>query len=80
MTHKKVQPDSLARFGQAARKGQSKSDKPGLYADDETAPIPTDSEQKDDAATRVLREGTMGVDEGADEAVKDLPDRITQNR
>ncbi len=78
MTKKTVQPESLSRFGQAARSQQSVKDKPGLLADAETTPNPLDSKQKDDAATRVLREGATGKDQGADEAVHALPDRVTK--
>lgn len=75
---KKVQPESLTRFGQAARAGQAESDKPGLFADEETKPLAIDPKKKDDAATRVLREGATGKDQGADEAIHDLPDRVTK--
>jgi hypothetical protein len=74
----RVQPESLSRFGQAARSQQSVANKPGLFADAETAPDFVDSEQKDDAATRVLREGATGKDHGADEAIHALPDRVTK--
>ncbi len=51
-----------------------------LFADDETAPIPTDSKLKDDAATRVLEEGATGEDKGSEEAIDKLPDRIVDSR
>ena len=47
----------------------------GLEATPETAPIPTDSAKKDDAATKVLREGVLKTDQGAEEAIDALPDR-----
>jgi hypothetical protein len=46
-----------------------------LNATPETAPLPASSGKKAKAATRVLREGVLGTDQGADEAVDSLPDR-----
>jgi hypothetical protein len=71
-----VQPEVLAKFGEAARKQDGKAEKPGLFADEESAPVPTDPELKQDAATKVLREGVYNKDQGADEAIEKLPDRI----
>jgi hypothetical protein len=51
-----------------------------LFADKETAPIPTDSKLKADAATRVLEEGATGEEKGSDEAIDKLPDRIVDSR
>jgi hypothetical protein len=69
------QPEALAEFAKSAR---SKDGKPGLYADDESAAIPTDPKLKQEAATRVIREGVLHRDEGADEAIDRLPDRIAK--
>ena len=46
----------------------------------ETSPIPADSSQKQDAATKVLREGVLRQDQGADEAIDRLPDRTAAGR
>ena len=72
------QPEALARFAEAARSDDGKPDKPGLVADKQTKPIPVDPKLKQDAATKVLREGVMHRDEGADEAIDKLPDRIAK--
>lgn len=72
----KTQPEVLAKFGEAARDGDGKPDKPGLRATGETAPVPMDPRQEQDAATKVLREGVFKRDEGAEEAIDKLPDRI----
>lgn len=69
------QPEALATFAAAARGKGEKPKNVGLDATQETAPIPTDTEQKADAATKVLREGAFGGDQGADEAIDALPDR-----
>ncbi len=71
-------PESLAKFGKAARDGGKQPDEEGLKADHETAPIPTDPGLKHDAATKVLQEGVTHSDKGADEAIDKLPDRITK--
>jgi hypothetical protein len=69
------QPEALATFAEAARKGGVKPAEVGLTATPETAPIPVDPAAKQNAATRVLAEGATGRDHGADEAVDALPDR-----
>jgi len=75
----KQRPEALAQFAETARADQRK-DRPGLIADEATAPIPTSSEAKDEAATKVLREGATGEDVGAEEAIDKLPDRILDSR
>ena len=72
------QPEALARFAESARNDDSKPDKPGLKADKQTKPIPTDPKLKQVAATKVLREGVMHRDEGAEEAIEKLPDRTAK--
>jgi hypothetical protein len=52
----------------------------GLTATEATAPIPTNSRGKDDAATRVLAEGATGEDFGSEEAIDRLPDRILETQ
>lgn len=68
-------PEALAKFAEVARNDDGKPVRNGTEATAETAPIPTDPAQKQDAATRVLREGVLKQDQGADEAVDRLPDR-----
>jgi hypothetical protein len=78
---KDQQPESLATFAEASRdKDKVKPDDIGLTANRNTAPIPTDSKQKDKAATKVLQEGATGEDKGAEEAIDKLPDRIIESR
>lgn len=69
------QPEALATLAAASRAGGKKPDHVGLDETPDTAPVPTDPDRKDEAATRVLRRGAFGGDQGADEAVSDLPDR-----
>jgi hypothetical protein len=72
----KGQPEALATFAAAATHGGKKPDDIGLGATRDTAAVPTKPEDKADAATKVLREGVLGTDQGADAAVDKLPDRI----
>ena len=74
----KGQPEALATFAAAARRDGRKPDEVGLDATDETAPLPASSEQKAKAATKVLREGVTGREEGAEEAIDALPDRTRE--
>lgn len=69
------QPEALATFAAAARKGGKKPAEIGLEATPETAPIPTDPAKNADAATKVIREGVLKTGQGADDAVDKLPDR-----
>lgn len=69
------QPEALANFAATSRSGAKVSPTGGREETAETAPIPTDPAKKADAATRVLREGVLGTDQRADEAVDALPDR-----
>ncbi len=75
---KGVQPEALSRFAESARDNEATADKPGLVANKQTKPIPTDPKLKQGAATKVLREGVLHRDEGADEAIAKLPDRIAK--
>ena len=75
---KDTQPEALAQFAQSARGKDAIPDRPGLEADKETAAIPTDPKLKQDAATKVLREGVLHRDQGAKEAIDRLPDRIAK--
>jgi hypothetical protein len=68
-------PEALAKFAEVARNDDGKPVRTGTEATAETAPIPTDPAQKQDAATKVLREGVLKQDQGADEAIDRLPDR-----
>ncbi len=69
------QPEALATFAEAARKGGKKPDAVGLTATPATAPIPVDPAAKQKAAAKVLAEGATGRDHGAEAAVDALPDR-----
>jgi len=71
-------PEALAKFAEVARNGDGKPVRNGTEATADTAPIPTDPAQKQDAATRVLREGVLKQDQGADEAIDRLPDRTAR--
>lgn len=77
---RKQRPEALATFAEAARAKGKKPDDLGLVANAKTAPIPTDSKLKDDAATRVLNEGATGKDRNSEEAIDRLPDRIIESR
>ena len=68
-------PEALAKFAEVARNDDGKPVRNGTQANAENAPIPMDPTQKQDAATKVLREGVLQQDQGADEAVDQLPDR-----
>ena len=68
-------PEALAKFAQVARHDDGKPVREGVQATAETSPIPTDPTLKQDAATRVLREGVLHKDQGAEEAIDRLPDR-----
>jgi hypothetical protein len=68
-------PEALAKFAEVARNDDGKPVRNGTEANAENAPIPMDPAQKQDAATRVLREGVLQQDQGADEAIDSLPDR-----
>ena len=69
------QPEALANFAATARSPDNVSPTGGLAQTPDTAPIPVDPQLKADAAAKVLREGVLGTDEGADEAIDALPDR-----
>lgn len=69
------QPEALATFAAAARADGRKPDDLGLEATPETDALPSVTEDKAEAATKVLREGVLQRDQGADEAVDALPDR-----
>lgn len=75
----KQRPEALAQFAETART-EKRKDRPGLVADNDTAPIPTNSKAKDEAATKVLQEGATGEDHGSEEAIDRLPDRIIESR
>lgn len=72
-------PEALAKFAEVARNADGKPVREGVKATAETAPIPTDPNLKQDAATRVLREGVLHRNQGAKNAIKKLPDRTAKN-
>ncbi|MGL5115749.1 MAG: hypothetical protein ACRC7G_16675 [Beijerinckiaceae bacterium] len=73
--HPEEQPEALATFAASARQDGKKPDAIGLAARSGTAPVPTNPDDKADAATKVLREGVLDRDEGAAAAIRKLPDR-----
>lgn len=73
--HEGERPEALAKFAEVARNDDGQPVRNGTEATEQTAPIPTDPRQKQDAATRVLREGVLKQDQGAEEAIDRLPDR-----
>jgi hypothetical protein len=75
---KGTQPEALAKFAEVARNDNGEPVKDGVLADHETAPIPTDPKLKQDAATKVLREGVTHKDQGAKQAIDKLPDRTAK--
>ena len=75
------EPEVLAKFGKSARQqpdGQPVRD--GMTADGETKGVATDPKLKQDAATKVLREGAMHKDQGSEEAIDKLPDRVKRDK
>jgi hypothetical protein len=72
-------PEALAKFAEVARHDDGKPVREGVKANAETAAVATDPKLKQDAATRVLREGVLHRNQGAKSAVKKLPDRTTKN-
>ena len=72
------QPEMLAGLAAAAKAGGQKPKDQSLQATAATAPVSADVAQEVDAATRVLREGATGERQGADEAVRKLPDRAAR--
>ena len=75
---KGVQPEALAKLAEASRNDNGQPVKDGVLADHETAAIPTDPKLKQDAATKVLREGVTHHEQGAKEAIDKLPDRTAK--
>ncbi len=73
------QPEALATFAEAARADGKKPADLGLTANSDTAPVTTDPHAKDEAATKVLKRGATGQDEGVDAAVDALPDRTAEH-
>lgn len=72
-------PEALAKFAEVARHEDGKPVREGVEATRETAAIPTDPKLKQDAATRVLREGVLHRNQGAKKAIQKLPDRTAKN-
>jgi hypothetical protein len=71
-------PEALAKFAEVARNDDGKPVREGVEATKETAPIPTDPKLKQNAATKVLREGVLHRKQGAKEAIEKLPDRTAK--
>ena len=72
-------PEALAKFAEVARHDDGQPVREGVEATEETAAIPTDPKLKQDAGTKVLREGVLHKDQGAKEAIDRLPDRTAKN-
>ena len=62
---KGTEPEALAKFAEIARNDSGKPVREGIKAKRETAAIPTDPKLKQDAATKVLREGVFHRSQGA---------------
>jgi hypothetical protein len=71
-------PEALAKFAEVARHDNGEPVRDGVVANKQTKPIPTDPKLKQDAANKVLREGVLHKDQGADEAIDRLPDRTAK--
>ena len=72
-------PEALAKFAEVARHDDGQPVREGVEATKETAAIPTDPKLKQDAGTKVLREGVLHRGQGAKEAIDKLPDRTAKN-
>ena len=72
-------PEALAKFAEVARHDDGQPVREGIEATKETAAIPTDPKLKQDAATKVLREGVLHRNQGAKKAIQKLPDRTAKN-
>lgn len=72
-------PEALAKFAEVARHDDGKPGREGVEANRETAAIPTNPGLKQDAATKVLREGVLHRNQGAKKAIQKLPDRTAKN-
>ncbi|HUQ37098.1 MAG TPA: hypothetical protein VM144_12050 [Aestuariivirga sp.] len=73
-------PEALAKFAEVARNDDGKPFREGIEATDETSPIRTNPKLKQEAATKVLREGVFHRKEGAKEAIEKLPDRTAKKQ
>jgi hypothetical protein len=69
------QPEALRSLKSAAKAGSRKPQEQGLEARGDTAPIAAPSEQEQDAAAKVLREGVKKNPQGMEEAAKKAPRR-----
>ena len=72
-------PEALAKFAEVARHDDGQPVREGVEATEETAVIPTDPKLKQDAGTKVLREGVLHKNQGAKEAIDKLPDRTAKD-
>ena len=73
-------PEALAKFAEVARNDDGNPVREGIEATEETAPIPTNPKLKQNAATKVLREGVLHRNQGAKEAIEKLPDRTAKKK
>jgi hypothetical protein len=72
-------PEALAKFAEVARHDDGQPVREGVGATKETAAIAANPRLKQDAATRVLREGVLHRNQRARKAIKKLPDRTAKN-
>jgi hypothetical protein len=72
------EPEALSKFAQVARNNEGQPVRDGVLAKPDTSPIATDPKLKQDAATKVFREGVFHKDQGAKEAIDRLPDRTAK--
>ena len=74
------QPEALAKFAEVARNDDGNPVREGVEAMEETAQIPINPKLKQDAATKVLREGVLHRKQGGKEAIEKLPDRTAKKQ
>ena len=69
------QPEALRSLKSAAKAGSRKPQDQGLEARGDTAPVSAPLEQEQEAAAKVLQEGTKKNPKGMEEAAKKAPRR-----
>jgi hypothetical protein len=69
------QPEALRSLKSAAKAGSRKPPEQGLEARPDTAPVPAPLEQEQDAAAKVLQDGTRKNPRGMEEAARKAPRR-----
>jgi len=69
------QPEALATFADAARKGGKKPDDIGLDATPASAPLPGSLDDEERTAANILNENATGRDQGGKAGARKLLDR-----